>query len=146
MNYRTRVIETCTKFMSPEAAEVVGVLLSSFAVADNAFKNDTPSDDDRMAVVQMFVDLTTTLPLSTWWQNNGRMVAPLLWTSIGAWFDVAAYIKGVETDPIRAGKAISTRSMRFEIATAVLLADKGAIVMREKSVELRDALMQLGGV
>ncbi len=144
MTFRDKALAVCTRYMSKEASEVAAALLAAFKTAEDV-AGGKRTDAEAMAVVQMLVDLTFTLPLNTFWQQHAGRILPVYMTAVNAWLDAGTYATAAKADPASAVKFVAGRQQIVEVAVVLLLVDKGAVAMREDSRKLRDDLVELRG-
>lgn len=136
MSWHADIEGVLKKYLSAPAAEVGLTLLSAFYTAERITAGHL-DDESKGGVIRMLVGLTFGLPNNPWFQKHHGFVMPVFSIAVSAWLDAIQYMqkgKGSEA------QAISTRATIMEVASAVLLADKGIAEGRKLSIALRDDL------
>lgn len=114
--------------------------------------NGDMSDENKIGVGQMLVDLTMGLQTNPFFMQFGQTLMPVFQMAVNAYVDHLEYFeKDRNTYPnVDDARMIETRSrilacsyVKHEIALAALLCEQGAGVLRQNSVALRDALIDL---
>lgn len=150
MGWRDKVGPVVQEHLKTEGAQVAVMAMYGAINSTTAVLTGDLSDENKIGVGQMLVDLSYGLHTNPFMMEFGSRMWPVFQTAVNAYVDHLEYIESDNATRGNAGdeataeirsRVLSCSYVKHEIALAALLCEQGGSKLREKSRAFRDALI-----